>query len=86
MIGLIVTAGLGVTWLATVAKTDTVSALQVAGHISSIAYSSSFLFTLVCFVKRTHANARDFLVTRDDIQLLKESVKSLSLFQKRKKS
>ena len=86
LIGLIVTAGLGVTWLATVAKTDTVSALQVAGHISSIAYSSSFLFTLVCFVRRTHANARDFLVTRDDIQLLKESVKSLSLFQKRKKS
>ena len=85
-IGLGVTLALGFTWLAGTSKTDPVQALQVAGHISSIAYSSSFLFTLVCFVRRTHANARDFLVTRDDIQLLKESVKSLSLFQKRKKS
>ena len=86
LIGLAVTAGLGITWLAAAAKTDTLGALQVAGHISSIAYSCSFLFTLICFVRRTHATARDFLVTLNDIHLLRESIKSLSVFQKRKKS
>ena len=83
-IGFAVTTLLGVTWLAHTAQTDTSGALQVAGHISSIAYTCSFLFTLVCFIHRTHATARDFLITRNDIKLLKENILSLSLFKKKK--
>lgn len=83
-IGFAVTTLLGVTWLAHTAQTDTTGALQVAGHISSIAYTCSFLFTLVCFIHRTHATARDFLITRNDIKLLKENILSLSLFKKKK--
>ena len=83
-IGFAVTALLGVTWLAHTVQTDTTGALQVAGHISSIAYTCSFLFTLTCFIHRTHATAHDFLITRNDIKLLKENILSLSLSKKKK--
>lgn len=85
-IGFLVTALLGVTWLAGTARNDTAAALQVAGHISSIAYTCSLLFTLICFIRRTRATLHDFLVTREDIVLLKESIASLSVFQKKKQS
>ena len=85
-IGLLVTVALGFTWLAATAQTDTTAALQVAGHISSIAYTSSFLFTLICFIKRTHAVPRDFLITKQELLMLKENLLSVLPFHKKKES
>ena len=85
-IGLAVTCLLGVTWLFSAAHTDPVNALRVAGHISSIAYSSTFLYTLILFIVRTKSTLHDFLITRQDIHLLKESIASISLFHKKDRS
>lgn len=85
-IGLAVTCLLGLTWLSAEAKTDPVNALRVAGHISSIAYSSTFLYTLILFIARTKSTFQDFLITRQDILLLKESISSLSIFHKKDRS
>lgn len=85
-IGLAVTCLLGLTWLSAEAKTDPVNALRVAGHISSIAYSSTFLYTLILFIARTKSTFQDFLITRRDILLLKESISSLSIFHKKDRS
>jgi len=82
-IGLLVTCALGFTWLSAAAETDPVNALQVAGHISSIAYTCTFIYTLVCFIVRTKAGFKDFLITRDDLILLKESLLSISPFHKK---
>lgn len=85
-ISLTVTLVLGFTWLAETSKTDPVQALQVAGHISSIAYTCTFVYTLVCFIIRTKAVPRDFLITKEDLILLKESLSSISIFKGKDRS
>lgn len=83
--GLVITLALGFTWLASAAKSNPVHALQVAGHISSIAYTCTFVYTLVCFVIRTKAVPHDFLITRQDLSLLKENLQSLSIFKRKER-
>jgi O-antigen/teichoic acid export membrane protein len=85
-IGLAVTVALGFTWLSGASKTDPVHALQIAGYISSIAYTCTFVYTLVCFVIQTKAVPHDFMITREDFKLLKESISSISLFHKKDSS
>ena len=82
-IGLVVTLALGFTWLAGTSKSDPVHALQVAGHISSIAYTCTFIYTLICFVIKTKAVPHDFLITRQDLSLLKENL--LSIFKRKER-
>ncbi len=74
IISLIVTAGLGFTLIPTAKKVSTLLALQTAGWISSMAYFASFLFTLCIFVKHTHAQGRDFLITKQDCLLFKQII------------
>lgn len=84
-IGLVVTLALGFTWLAGASSKDPVHALQVAGHISSIAYTCTFIYTLICFVIQTNAVPRDFLITREDLVLLKENLRSMSIFKRKER-
>ncbi len=84
-IGLGVTLALGFTWLAGASSKDPVHALQVAGYISSIAYSCTFVYTLILFVIQTKATVHDFLITRRDLVLLKENLRSLSIFKRKER-
>ena len=84
-IGLVVTLALGFTWLSATSKSDPVHALQVAGHISSIAYTCTFVYTLICFIIKTKAVPHDFLITRQDLSLLKENLLSLSIFKRKER-
>lgn len=84
-IGLAVTLALGFTWLAGTSKADPVHALQVAGHISSIAYTCTFIYTLILFIIRTKATPHDFLITKEDLVLLKENLSSISIFKRKER-
>ncbi len=67
LIGLIITALLGITLIPRAAEASTITALRVTGWISSTAYFCSLLFTLIVFIRHTHASSRDFFITRSDI-------------------
>jgi O-antigen/teichoic acid export membrane protein len=84
-IGLAVTLALGFTWLAGASSKDPVHALQVAGYISSIAYTCTFVYTLILFVIQTKTSAHDFLITRQDLVLLKDNLRSLSIFKRKER-
>ena len=84
-LGLAITAVLGITWLSSASKADPIHALQVAGYISSIAYFSTFVYTLICFIARTKATLRDFIITKEDYILLKENLSSLAIFRRKER-
>ncbi len=81
LIGLVVTAFLSATLIPRAASASTMTALQVTGWISSTAYFCSLLFTLIVFIRHTHARSSDFLITRSDIatftDILTEKIHSL---------
>lgn len=74
IIGLTVTAVLGLTLIPRAMETGTLHALQTAGWISSCAYSSSLLFSLIVFIKMFHPHANEFLISREDRLLFKSIV------------
>jgi len=74
VIGLTVTAILGFTLIPLAMKSSTMLALRTAGWISSAAYLSSLIFTLICFFKSTNVKMRDFLITKADHKMMKEMI------------
>lgn len=74
VIGLVVTAILGFTFIPATTKHNTLLALQTAGWITSCAYLASLVFSIICFFRFTTVQWRDFLITRRDWRLLKEII------------
>lgn len=74
VIGLAVTAGLGFALIPKISATNIPLALQTAGWISSTAYLASLIYTLICFFRMTSVQARDFLITRSDLAMVKEII------------
>ncbi len=84
-IGLAVTALLGFLLIPSAAEKGTIWGLQVAGWVTSAAYLASLIFTLVCFFKFTTVRWKEFLITREDGQLLKDIVNEKRIQLKNRK-
>lgn len=85
-IGLIVTASLGYIFIPAAAAVNTAQALQTAGWITSGAYFSTLVFSLICFIRITDAQGREFLLNREDIIRFKQTIREqFSHFKSRNK-
>lgn len=72
--GLTVTAVLGLTLIPRATEVGTLHALQTAGWISSCAYGSSLLISLIVFIIMFHPHANEFLISREDRLLFKSII------------
>lgn len=77
LIGFCVTLIAGILLIPKAASVGYIQAIRVAGMITSVSYFSSFLFSLICFIKQTSSKMKDFLITRSDWQRLKTEIHSL---------
>lgn len=74
VIGLAVTAALGFTLIPLAMERSSMLALRTAGWISSTAYLSSLIFTVICFFKNTNVKMRDFLISKKDCATMKDVI------------
>lgn len=75
VIGLAVAATFGYFFIPAAAAVSTAQALQTAGWITSGAYFSTLVFSLICFFKTTDVQGREFLLTLEDCRRFKQTVR-----------
>ncbi len=73
-LGFVITLTLGLALIPAAAKISTTKTLETAAMINSISYFVSFIVTLLFFIFTTKSSLADFLLTKNDLTLLKTEV------------
>jgi len=77
VIGLIITAGLGLSFVQSFTEMPYMKVIVSIAAIASFSYSASFVFTFICFLKDTHLKFKDFKINKSDFQLLLNEIKKI---------
>ncbi len=75
VIGLIITAGLGLSFIQTFTEMPYMKVIVSIAAITSFSYTVSFVFTFFCFLKDTQLKIKDFKIKKNDFQLLLNEIK-----------
>lgn len=77
LIGVIITAGLGVSLIPWFSNKSYMDVILGVGGITSLSYISSFIYTFIRFIKHSHLKFKELWFDKKDIHLLQTEIKKI---------